>query len=65
MTKEWFSCKKCFSWGFAPDNFHELKHFCKCTCGEIMYLSRTLDPIKDLRMSEKDKIEVTLVHCTK
>lgn len=39
MTK-YGICEKCNKWGEAPSDFRENKHFLKCECGSLMYLSR-------------------------
>jgi hypothetical protein len=44
----------CGSWGLAPKEFRESKHFLRCACGKPMYL--TMFNPREAGYSEKKQI---------
>lgn len=59
MPQKWGECD-CGKWGEAPSNFRESKHFLKCTCGKLMYL--TIFNPKEVLRKDSDKITPEVVN---
>jgi hypothetical protein len=58
MKTKWAICPECHGWNEVPTEFHELKHFCVCSCGATMFLIHT-DP-KEAAYRDFDKTTIAL-----